>query len=310
MRTICPFCNQEYDVGNEWLGQQTACPQCSNEFIIEEAVQCRSCGVYNNAAEKKCRSCQATIFRLDIPGLSQADLPPVEINPPVKEDEEQFTKRDSSADAIYGWDKTKMNLWAVPGGCMLLLFIVYILVLFIDPKIRNDFPLWGHCIFGYLGILGFWSVKFIANLQNSYEKFRFTLLDRILFWLYLPFLLLPAGSLIGLILTAITVCAAPDIWQLARARDAEDADVTQKELNRKRRYDIMHGFTTSAVAGVIKIFTLVGLLPFIGFLFLLLAAVLNLSDSIKGYPSANKSWVFLILVLIIQSLISLYIFSV
>jgi hypothetical protein len=193
---------------------------------------------------------------------------------------------------------------------MLLGSIVYILVLFIEPKMRNDFPLWGYCIFGYLGILGFWSIKFVSDLQNSYKKFRFTLFDRILFWLYLPFLLLPIGSIIGLILTAITICAAPDIWQLARARDAEDADVPQEELDRKRRYDIMHGFTTSAVAGFIKIFTLAGLLPFIGFLFLLLAVVLNISDSIKGYPAAKKSWVFIILVFIIQSLISLCICSV
>ena len=310
MRTICPFCNQKYDVGNEWLGHQTACPQCSKEFIIEEAVQCRSCGVYNNASDKKCRGCQATIFRLNIPNLSQADLPPVKIKPPVKEEKKQFTKRYSSADAIYGWDKTKMTLWAAPGGVLLLGCIVYLLVSFIYPEMRNDFPRWGYCIFGYLGILGIWSIKFVSDLQNSYKKFRFTLLDRILFWLYLPFLLLPIGTLIGLILTAITICAAPDIWQLARARDAEDADVTQEELNRKRRYDIMHGFTTSAVAGVITRFTLVGLLPFIGFLFLLLAAVLNLSDSIKGYPSAKKSWLFIALSFIFQSLISLYIYNV
>lgn len=32
MKTLCPYCNQIFDVGNEWLGQQMVCPACGSAF--------------------------------------------------------------------------------------------------------------------------------------------------------------------------------------------------------------------------------------------------------------------------------------
>ena len=260
MRTICPFCNQKYDVGNEWLGQQTACPQCSKEFIIEEAVQCRSCGVYNNAAEKKCRGCQATIFRLNIPGRSQADLPPVKIKPPVKEEKKQLPKRYSAADELEQHEKFLMQMWAAPGALLCFLAIVATVIILKDYG-ANTISVWGWIGIVFAIIFGSWGVKFIVNLQNRYKKITFNIFERILFcantlllWVATIVFFCISGQLsllqlaqsgetgvwiIGLAAFALIASIyCYKIWIFAKQRAQEDADFTQKELNAIKRNDL------------------------------------------------------------------------
>ena len=38
MRTICPHCNQEYDVTDEYLNQTVTCTVCNKNFIVEKAL--------------------------------------------------------------------------------------------------------------------------------------------------------------------------------------------------------------------------------------------------------------------------------
>ena len=167
MKTICPFCNQEYDVENEWLGQQVSCSECGNDFPVEEALQCRSCGVYNNASDKKCQGCQATIFRLNIPNLAQAKLPPVFTQrAPVqsrKQDKVTYRARYSAADELEQHEKFLMQMWAAPGVLLCILAIVATVIILKDYG-ANTISVWGWIGIVFAIIFGSWGVKFIVNL--------------------------------------------------------------------------------------------------------------------------------------------------
>lgn len=65
----CPFCNQELEAEENWIGQETACPNCSKTIKIiknsENSVQnlhsdeisCSHCGATIKKAAKLCRFC-------------------------------------------------------------------------------------------------------------------------------------------------------------------------------------------------------------------------------------------------------------
>ena len=65
----CPFCNQELEAEENWIGQETACPNCSKTIKIiknsENSVQnlhsdeisCPHCGATIKKAAKICRFC-------------------------------------------------------------------------------------------------------------------------------------------------------------------------------------------------------------------------------------------------------------
>ena len=61
MKTLCPYCNQIFDVGNEWLGQQMACPACGSAFAVTEAPQCMNCGTVNYPGSTACAYCQTPL---------------------------------------------------------------------------------------------------------------------------------------------------------------------------------------------------------------------------------------------------------
>lgn len=57
VKIICPFCGQEYDVAESYLGHKVEC-DCGEKFIAEEArKKCPMCGEKILLSAKKCKHC-------------------------------------------------------------------------------------------------------------------------------------------------------------------------------------------------------------------------------------------------------------
>ena len=64
MKTICPYCDQEYpETPDEYLGQSCECQNCHQDFVVEKAVICIGCGAANAKSATKCRRCGRIFFR-------------------------------------------------------------------------------------------------------------------------------------------------------------------------------------------------------------------------------------------------------
>lgn len=58
MKTICPYCKQEYlDAPDEYLGMTLECSVCKKEFVCEKAKFCSECGAISPAQAEKCEKC-------------------------------------------------------------------------------------------------------------------------------------------------------------------------------------------------------------------------------------------------------------
>ena len=81
MRTMCPYCYQEFEVKEEYLDQTVACADCNRTFTVQKVKNCPRCGAVNPQSGKSCRKCH-----LD---LTSAAAPPSP--PPEKEAESEKT---------------------------------------------------------------------------------------------------------------------------------------------------------------------------------------------------------------------------
>ena len=57
MKTVCPNCNQEYDVEDNFLQQEVTCQVCNQDFIVHKAKFCADCGAVNPAQAFNCKQC-------------------------------------------------------------------------------------------------------------------------------------------------------------------------------------------------------------------------------------------------------------
>ena len=58
MKTICPYCGQEYpETPDEYLGGTCECQNCHQDFVVEKVQFCQECGTANAAKAAKCRQC-------------------------------------------------------------------------------------------------------------------------------------------------------------------------------------------------------------------------------------------------------------
>ena len=64
MKTICPYCDQEYpDTPDEYLGMSSECLTCHRDFIVEKVRFCQECGTANAAQAVQCRQCGKSFAR-------------------------------------------------------------------------------------------------------------------------------------------------------------------------------------------------------------------------------------------------------
>ncbi len=59
MKTLCPFCFEEYDVDASSMFQEATCLKCDKKFFVQPAKKCKVCGAYYDAAKVTCRNCGA-----------------------------------------------------------------------------------------------------------------------------------------------------------------------------------------------------------------------------------------------------------
>jgi len=71
MRTMCPYCCQEFEVQEEYLGQTVACSGCSRTFVVQKVKRCPRCGTDNPQSVKSCRKCH-----LDLTSAAAPSAPP------------------------------------------------------------------------------------------------------------------------------------------------------------------------------------------------------------------------------------------
>ena len=64
MKTVCPHCNQEYDVEENFLQQEVTCSVCNQDFTVGKAKICTDCGTINPAQAFKCRQCGNVLLAL------------------------------------------------------------------------------------------------------------------------------------------------------------------------------------------------------------------------------------------------------
>ena len=65
MRTICPHCKQEFEVGKEFLNQNASCPSCAKSFTVQEIKVCARCGTANPHNALICRKCHQDLTVAD-----------------------------------------------------------------------------------------------------------------------------------------------------------------------------------------------------------------------------------------------------
>jgi ribosomal protein L40E len=58
MTSICPHCNQKYDISEEYLQEEVVCENCGQNFIVLKAKFCTGCGTVNHTKSVKCRKCE------------------------------------------------------------------------------------------------------------------------------------------------------------------------------------------------------------------------------------------------------------
>ena len=57
MKTVCPFCNHEYNVEKNWINQTANCNNCKQDFTVVPAQICHACGSANSPDKTKCVKC-------------------------------------------------------------------------------------------------------------------------------------------------------------------------------------------------------------------------------------------------------------
>lgn len=92
MKTICPYCKQEYpDTPDEYLDMKLECPVCNRSFIAQKAKFCSECGASSPGQAITCHKC-GKFF----PEMPQQRPAPTSVQNYAQEDIGFFTEYDES----------------------------------------------------------------------------------------------------------------------------------------------------------------------------------------------------------------------
>ena len=105
MKTVCPYCQCEYDVEEAYLSQEVQCSSCNRSFFVTKAKYCSGCGAINPGQVWKCSCCGSSF-----PSGYATESVPVE---PPERQPEQPERRVSVLDETGGWTKAGIYITAV-----------------------------------------------------------------------------------------------------------------------------------------------------------------------------------------------------
>ena len=297
MKTICPYCKQEFpDTPDEYLGVTLECPVCKKEFVCEKAKYCAECGAINPARAITCHQC----------GKSFPVVPQPPVTPPIQNsDSEDYTHhpsystvRISSADNLSFWDKAGIN-WCIICGFFISLFCL--LPLFVGKII------WAVCLLP-AGIICGHGAYLLYAVQNPNKKIYWTPYRKfVLTASCLIFILLGIGICVNaviskelkelLITLPITLCGIFGSilgWRLFNTRAEEDIDYEESEEDiASERLNVFRSLANG--------FGLGALFPSFGIPFLVLSGIFIVLYKRKGGTDYWKAVILCVLSIVIQA---------
>ena len=307
MKTICPYCKQEFlETPDEYLGVTLECPVCKKEFVCEKAKFCSECGAISPARAITCHKCGKTFP--GIPSRQSAAPDEAQNYAPLRYSYSHFGTgvRISSADGLSFWDKVGINWCMCLGACLLFCSIAAVFALF-HVEI--------HDAIGYIlvicmlpaGAIGVYGAYLLSMVKDANKKIYWTPCRKIglaaycLICLVLGILICvvlivegkPKGILITLPMTLLGCGGAVNGWRLFNMRAEEDIDYEESEE------DISAG-RLETLLKIANPLCVAGLLPLLGVNFWLISLVLAIIYKVKGGLDYLKTFIILGIGLVIQ----------
>lgn len=117
MKTICPYCYQDFEVPDNYLNLLVTCSACQKNFTVQKGKFCSECGTINPAQASSCRQCQCEFPQNpSFAGESAKENPPLaSTSVPAKDDnrEAENVKSESSANNLGRGIKVAFGIYAV-----------------------------------------------------------------------------------------------------------------------------------------------------------------------------------------------------
>lgn len=242
MKTVCPHCNEEYEVPDNYLQQEAECSMCCKTFTITQTKYCSKCGMPNPMQAFFCGSCQAPFN----------PITPI----PEKKEISEPKKRSSSADSLGTFTYICFWIFAlcyvgaaygiigsciwILGRCFSLNFWLFIVSIFL-------------IIFDAILIVTFYVIVSMTTMvTKSHIKVYWTPLRKVAIWL--NFVCVIVGTLVGIIaffvsggdfmpivIGTFSIFMSIKLMKLFNIREKEDIDFVESaedKLKQKRREKI------------------------------------------------------------------------
>jgi len=309
---MCPHCNQEYNVEDNFLKLEVTCTVCNQNFTVNKAKFCADCGTVNPAQAFKCRQC-ATDFPLP---QTKTVIEASQNVAPVSQHEEQ---RVSSAELISPFEKFSIRA-AFLIIAMIFFFLptigcIYFAIFFFSPM-SSELP--GKetivfCVFSLVAwFLAFPAATLLYQVTNAEKKIYLTPYRKISLLVSLPiggilsvgFLIQSMGVWTGegavtIVLSLAAIYGTCVGWKWIKIRAEEDVDYEQRaEALRKERFVTM--------IRIADCFGLATFVPFLGLPFMIPAFAIALYVKLKGGKDYIKTMILVGIGVIINILVFLF----
>ena len=308
MRTICPYCKQEYsDTPDEYLETTVTCSVCNKNFVAKKAKFCSECGAISPGQAIVCAQCGKTFTK-------QNDRPIAQAGDNTFADSKSSV-RISSAENLCGWTKVGVNACAVGGViASMMVFSLPLGILFVGPVRVFHFFICVVCLLP-LGIVFANGAYLFSMVKKSHRKIYWTPYRKFILTAFcvlcILFSILGCGAtIIEIIIFGVNIKTIKNLllsllfaismpwgaikgWQLFNVRAEEDIDYEESkgDISNERLnifLSLANGFGFGA------------LLPFLGILFLIISGIFLAIYKAKGGTDYCKTIVLYILGVIIQ----------
>ena len=170
MKTICPYCKQEYpDTPDEYLETTVACSVCNKNFIAKKAKFCSECGAVSPGQAIKCADCGAFF-----PLISTKEAVPSSVQDYTPEPEKQSAEYDDDGEDCIFEDSGLLTTWEKwkdfrGRSCRreFILFLLQVVVLSAISPLAANFPV-ENVVLGLiaLAMLGFGVALCVRRLHD------------------------------------------------------------------------------------------------------------------------------------------------
>lgn len=113
MKTICPYCKQEFpDTPDEYLETTVACSVCNKNFIAKKAKFCSECGAISPGQAIKCAQCGAFFA-----SVSATNIAPLPMQNSIAESQNFEVEYDDDGEDCIIEEVGMLTAWKKPKFC-------------------------------------------------------------------------------------------------------------------------------------------------------------------------------------------------